>query len=71
MRIGIPKEIKAEEKRVAITPSGVAALVSHGHQVLIERGAGLGSGITDQEFRRAGATITTRARGVAPRRDGA
>jgi alanine dehydrogenase len=58
MRIGVTREIKAEEKRVALTPSGVAALVSHGHQVLIERGAGLGSGITDQEYRRAGATIT-------------
>ena len=55
MQIGVPKEIKPEEKRVAITPSGVAALVSHGHTVLVERGAGLGSGITDQEFRRAGA----------------
>src|SRR4029453_15971444 len=59
MRIGIPKEIKAEEKRVAITPSGVAALTSHGHTVLIERAAGLGSGIPDQEFPRAGAKIAT------------
>jgi alanine dehydrogenase len=61
MRIGVPKEIKAEEKRVAITPSGVAALASHGHTVLIERGAGLGSGITDRAFGSAGATITTAA----------
>jgi alanine dehydrogenase len=59
MRIGIPREIKADEKRVAITPSGVTALRAQGHRVLIERGAGLGSGITDAEFRRAGATITT------------
>src|SRR5215813_7364716 len=58
MRVAVPREIKPEEKRVAITPSGVAALVSHGHEVLIERGAGLGSGITDQELRRAGARIT-------------
>jgi len=58
MRIGVPREIKAEEKRVALTPSGVAGLVSHQHHVLIERGAGLGSGITDREYRRAGATIT-------------
>lgn len=57
MRIGVPKEIKAEEKRVAITPSGVAALTAQGHQVWVERGAGLGSGITDQEFRRAGARL--------------
>jgi alanine dehydrogenase len=59
MQVGVPKEIKQEEKRVAITPNGVAALTSAGHGVLIERGAGLGSGITDQEFRQAGATITT------------
>ena len=42
MRIGIPKEIKVDEKRVAITPSGVTALRAQGHPVLIERGAGLG-----------------------------
>jgi alanine dehydrogenase len=59
MRIGVPREIKAEEKRVAITPSGVAALVSHGHEVRVERGAGLGSGISDQEFRRGGAVLST------------
>jgi alanine dehydrogenase len=59
MRIGIPKEIKTDEKRVAITPSGVAALRSHGHRVLVERGAGLGSGITDHDFRQAGAAITS------------
>jgi len=57
MRIGVPREIKAEEKRVAITPSGVAALAAQGHRVWVERGAGLGSGITDQEFRRAGARL--------------
>jgi alanine dehydrogenase len=68
MRIGVPREIKAEEKRVAITPSGVAALTSHGHGVLIERGAGLGSGISDQEFRQAGATIAS-AREVWRRAD--
>ena len=43
MVIGIPKEIKVEETRVAITPSGVAALVAHGHEVLIETHAGVGS----------------------------
>ena len=60
MRIGIPREIKSDEKRVAITPSGVAALVSQGHRVLVERNAGGGSGITDAEFRRAGATAIRR-----------
>lgn len=59
MKVGIPREIKAEEKRVAITPSGVAALVSHGHHVLIERGAGLGSGIPDREYRAAAARMVS------------
>ena len=61
MRIGVPKEIKADEKRVAITPSGVAALVSHGHQVVIERGAGIGSGIPDRAYGVAGAALTSAA----------
>jgi len=57
MIIGIPKEIKEEELRVAITPAGVSAFVAHGHRVLIEKGAGMGSGILDKEYRKAGATI--------------
>jgi alanine dehydrogenase len=59
MIVGIPKEIKAEEKRVAITPNGVAALVHHRHRVLVERGAGSGSGISDATFREAGARIVS------------
>ena len=64
MIIGVPKEIKAEENRVAITPAGVSALVSHGHRVLVERHAGLGSGFTDTHYRQTGATIVTAARQV-------
>jgi len=64
MIIGIPKEIKAEENRVAITPAGVSALVSHGHRVLVERHAGLGSGLTDAYYREAGATVVSTARQV-------
>lgn len=60
MIVGIPKEIKAEENRVAITPSGVAALASHGHQVLVERQAGTGSSIPDGEYRKAGARVLGR-----------
>jgi alanine dehydrogenase len=60
MIVGIPKEIKSEEKRVAITPSGAAALVSHGHRVLIERGAGLGSAIPDAQYRAAGASVVAK-----------
>ena len=57
MIIGIPKEVKAEESRVAITPSGVAALVAHGHQILIERGAGVGSSLPDTQYQAAGAQV--------------
>jgi alanine dehydrogenase len=57
MIIGIPKEIKREEKRVAITPEGVSALRLHEHRVLIESGAGIGSGMTDEAYRSAGAEV--------------
>lgn len=58
MRIAIPKEVKNHEYRVAITPAGVAELVAHGHQVFIQKGAGIGSGITDEEYVAQGASIT-------------
>ncbi len=58
MTIGIPKEIKLKEGRVAITPRGVAKLVKASHQVLIETGAGKISGISDKDFKKAGAKIT-------------
>jgi alanine dehydrogenase len=57
MIIGIPKEIKVHEYRVAIVPAGVRALVQTGHKVYIENGAGDGSGIADTAFQKAGATI--------------
>ncbi|MGX2946889.1 alanine dehydrogenase [Enterococcus alishanensis] len=57
MIIGIPKEIKNNENRVALPPSGVFDLTSRGHKVLVETEAGLGSAITDDEYREAGATI--------------
>jgi len=57
MIVGVPKEIKEEENRVAITPTGVAAFVAHGHQVLIEKNAGTGSGILDRSYEGAGASI--------------
>ncbi|MBX7430912.1 alanine dehydrogenase [Mycobacterium sp. Y57] len=61
MRVGIPTEIKNNEFRVAITPSGVAELVRRGHEVLIEAGAGDGSAISDADFKRAGAQMITSA----------
>ncbi len=60
MIIGVPKEIKPNEDRVAITPAGVQSLVKRGHRVLIEKGAGLGSGITDQAYENAGALMVAR-----------
>lgn len=57
MRVGVPREVKEDEARVALTPIGVAALRAHGHEVLVERGAGEGSRISDELYRRAGATI--------------
>lgn len=64
MRVGIPTEIKNNENRVAITPSGANELTRRGHEVLIEAGAGLGSAITDADFVAAGATIVPSADAV-------
>jgi alanine dehydrogenase len=61
MRIGVPKEIKNNENRVAMTPAGVINLVKFGHVVHIETGAGLGSGFTDADYVDAGAVIVESA----------
>lgn len=58
MKISVPKEVKNNEFRVAITPAGVHELVAGGHEVYVETGAGLGSAISDQEYQSAGANIT-------------
>ena len=55
MKVGVPTEIKNHEYRVAITPSGVNEFTRHGHEVLVQAGAGAGSSITDDEFSAAGA----------------
>ncbi len=64
MRIGIPKEVKNHEYRVAITPIGVHELVAHSHEVVIETGAGVGSSISDAEYLGAGAKILDTAEDV-------
>jgi alanine dehydrogenase len=64
MRVGVPRELKDNEYRVAITPAGVRELVVNGHSVLIEHEAGRGSSIFDAEFERAGATIVPDADAV-------
>jgi alanine dehydrogenase len=58
MRIAVPAEVKNNEFRVAITPAGVHDLVAHGHEVLVQSGAGLGSSISDDEYAAAGASIS-------------
>ena len=55
--IGVPKEVKNHEYRVAITPVGVHELVAHGHEVIVEQGAGVGSSIPDEEYAAAGARL--------------
>jgi alanine dehydrogenase len=57
LRVGVVKEVKAAERRVAITPAGVRELVADGHEVLVETGAGLDSGYDDGEYRRLGARM--------------
>ena len=61
MKVGVPKEVKNHEYRVAITPAGVHELVTHGHEVYVEASAGLGSSIPDEEYVDAGATILSTA----------
>ena len=57
MILGVPREIKQDEFRVAMTPSGVHQLAQDGHTLLVESGAGSGSGFPDEEYAEAGATI--------------
>ena len=66
MRIGVPTEIKSDEYRVAITPAGVREMVEHGHEVVIQSGAGEGSAISDERYSLQGATIVPDAAAVFP-----
>ena len=61
MLVGVPKEIKNHEYRVAITPAGVKEFINHGHSVIIESGAGVGSAISDDAYRVAGAEMVSTA----------
>ncbi|NLL80774.1 MAG: alanine dehydrogenase [Tissierellia bacterium] len=61
MIIGVPKEIKPQENRVALTPPGVSELIRNGHKVLVEANAGIGSGFKDDEYRKHGAEVITDA----------
>jgi alanine dehydrogenase len=69
MIIGVPKEIKEQEQRVALLPSGTTQLTKHGHSVLVETNAGLGSGYPDEAYIKAGAEIVEQAKDVFARAD--
>ena len=69
MIIGVPKEIKEQEQRVALLPSAAAQLKRRGHSVLVETNAGVGSGYTDEDYREAGAEIVDAAEQVFRRAD--
>jgi len=64
MKIGVPTEIKSDEYRVAVTPAGVRELAEHGHEVLVQAGAGEGSAIADADYEAQGAAIVSDAAGV-------
>ena len=64
MIIGVPKEIKTEENRVAVTPTGVAAFAARNHTVLLQKGAGLGSGFSDRAYEVAGAVVVESAKEI-------
>ena len=57
MKVGVATEIKADEYRVALTPSGVRELVEHGHEVVVQAGAGEGSAIADADYEGQGAIV--------------
>jgi alanine dehydrogenase len=59
MKVGVPSEVKSQEYRIAITPAGVNEFTRHGHEVIVESDAGIGSSITDDEFAAAGAKIAS------------
>ena len=62
MKVGVPTEIKTDEYRVALTPAGVRELVEHGHEVVVQAGAGEGSAIADADYTRAGRADPARRR---------
>ena len=61
MKVGVPTEVKTDEHRVALTPAGVRELVTHGHDVLVQEGAGVGSGLPDEQYVAQGATLVADA----------
>ena len=71
MRIGVAKEIKPDEYRVALTPAGALELINGGHEVAVETGAGVGSAFPDETYERVGARIVVGRRRLGALRPGA
>ena len=69
MIIGVPKEIKNKENRVGMVVAGVRALTQAGHKVLVQNTAGPGAGISDEDYRKAGATLIASAKEIYDRSD--
>ena len=69
MIIGIPKEIKEQEQRVALLPSAASQLTRRGHSVVVQKNAGIGSGYPDDDYVKAGAEIVDQAKDVFARAD--
>src|SRR5439155_1311168 len=69
MVVGIPKEIKGQEYRVALLPSGAYQLIKRGHQVIVERSAGAGAGYPDADYDQAGATLVSEHAAVFEKAD--
>ena len=69
MLVGVPKEIKDNEFRVGMTPAAIAELVHHGHTAIVEKGAGVGSGLQDAEYARAGAELVDKPAEIFARSD--
>ena len=69
MKIGCPKEIKPQEFRVGLTPAAALEACQHGHEVIVETGAGIGAGFTDDDYTAAGAQIAATAQDVFDRAD--
>ena len=69
MRVGVPTEIKTDEYRVALTPAGVRELADAGHEVVVQTGAGVGSGISDEDYVAQGATMLPDADAVFAQAD--
>src|SRR5688500_18354799 len=69
MRVGVPKEIKSDEYRVAMMPVGVELLTKAGHDVLVEANAGTGSGFADEDYKRAGAKMVDDAKEICDQSD--